>query len=86
MRQTALKFKMSEPNVRLIQSGKTWKPKELNRRVFSREEVDLIRTTPKSARILAAEFNVMIHVIDRIRIRKTYKYYGQPAGNIEDGA
>lgn len=75
MVDVAAQFKISEPNVRLIQTGKTWRLDGKNRRMFSREEVHQIRTMPRPARLWAEEFGVSVFVIDRIRTGKTYRYF-----------
>lgn len=72
--ETAVRFGISESNVRLIWAGKTWRGAAPNR-VFSREEVSLIRSRHKSAVKLAEEFGVGRSIIERIRAGKTYRYF-----------
>lgn len=69
-------FGVSESNVRLILTGKTWKT--ATPRVFSETEIQLIRSSPppiKTAKQLAAEYDVSVSVIDRIRQGKSYRYF-----------
>jgi hypothetical protein len=74
----AARFGVSESNVRLIQAGKTWRADRRDSRIFTRDEVELIRATPwqvKPAKKWAAEFGVNYSVIERIRAGKTYRYF-----------
>lgn len=69
-------FGVSESNVRLILTGKTWKAAAP--RVFSEAEIQIIRSSPpaiKTAKQLASEYDVSVSVIDRIRQGKTYRYF-----------
>lgn len=75
---TAARFGVSESNVRLIQSGKTWRADRRDIHIFTRAEVELIRATPwqeKSARQWAEELGATRTAIDRIRAGITYKYF-----------
>ena len=74
---TAVKFRVCESNVRLIQAGKTWKNLSKVRRIFNREEISRIRAKPyaTSAKDLALEFGVTKSIIEKIRSGETYKYY-----------
>jgi hypothetical protein len=72
----AAQFGVSESNVRLVWTGKTWNSE--CPRVFTEQEVGYIRSTPwqvKSAKVIAKEFGVLRSVIERIRAGKTYRYF-----------
>lgn len=74
----AARFGVSESNVSLIQAGKTWRSDRRDSRIFTREEVELIRSIPwqvKSKKKWAAEFGVHHAVIERIRSGKSYRYF-----------
>jgi hypothetical protein len=78
---TAARFQVSERNVRMIQNGETWRADKRPKRLFSEQEIALIRSTPwqiKSARVFAKEFGVGRSVIDRIREGKSYQYFPMP--------
>jgi hypothetical protein len=68
-------FGVSYNNIRSIWAGRLWNnTSSLQRRVFTDEEVRMIRTSPKMNIELAAEFGVLKGVIGNIRTRTTYKY------------
>lgn len=71
-------YGVSDTNIRLILAGKLWhQTSSLTRRVFSEEEVLLIRSTPKQIKTtkqFADEFGVPWNTIDRIKTRRTYKW------------
>lgn len=79
---TAERFGIRESNVRLIQSGKTWRadnPRELHQ--FTREEFNQIRSPEWKSRFakdIAAEFGVKRSTIDRIRAGKSYRHFLEP--------
>ena len=75
------RFGVTPSNIAHIHAGRVWAGNFQNR-VFSPEEVRLIRATPwqqKSARQWAEEFGVKRSVIDRIRTNKTYRYVDEVA-------
>lgn len=81
----AERYGVTAQNIRMIQNGKSWRKERIDQRIFTREEVDLIRATPwqdKSARVWADEFGVNRTVIDRIRGGVTYKYWPMPSSTI----
>jgi hypothetical protein len=81
-KDTAARYGIRESNVRLIQSGKTWKKDRIDFRIFTEEEVAAIRNTPwqvKSAKQWAAELGATRSAIDRIRAGITYRYYPMPS-------
>lgn len=72
---TAVRFQVTEANIRQIQSGKTW---ALNskRKVFSDEEINRIRYAEKApglVKSLMAEFGVSKNCINNIRNGTYYK-------------
>lgn len=69
-------FNITDANVRMIWAGKTW-AKKYSFRVFTPEEVRLVRSTPwklKSAKQWAAELGATRSQIDRIRDGSSYRY------------
>lgn len=73
-------FGVSYNNIRSIWAGRLWNnTSSLQRKVFTDEEVRLIRTSTKLQKDLAAEFGVTKGVIQRICARETYKYVGDEA-------
>lgn len=79
IRDIAEQFGVTDVTIRQIHSGKIWKgTSSIQVRVFSEDEVNLIRSTPlhvKTAKRFADEFGVHRSVIDRIRSGETYKYF-----------
>jgi len=79
--ETAKRFGIRESNVRLIQSGKTWRKDKRNVRVFTDEEVLAIRAAPRGngvAKQLAAQYGASISAIGRIRCGESYTYVQAP--------
>lgn len=77
-KDTAARYGIKESNVRHIQEGRTWRAETRDSRIFTPEEVDLIRSPvgrSKPIRLLAEEFGVHRSVIDRIRNGRTYRYF-----------
>ena len=74
----AQQYDVCENTISFILAGKTWKnTSSLVKRIFSSEEVRLIRSTPysvKSARQWAAELGVTVSQIEHCRRRGTYKW------------
>jgi hypothetical protein len=71
------KYGVSYNNIRSIWAGRLWNnTSSLQRRVFTDEEVRMIRASPKMSIELAEEFGVLKGVIGGIRRRETYKYVG----------
>lgn len=74
----ANQFGVMDTTIRQIHSGKIWKDTSSRQvRVFSEDEVHLIRSTPwqvKPAKQFALEFGVHHGVIERIRAGTTYKW------------
>lgn len=75
-------FGVSESNVRLIQSGKTWKASPDRKHVFTAEEIQRIRSTAQAdgvAKGFAREFGVSVGCIQRIRSGQYYKHFHESA-------
>jgi hypothetical protein len=73
----ATQFGVSPTNIWQIHAGKAWSSTAPRKRVFTAEEVQLIRRTPwreKSAAQFAKELGVHTSAIERIRQFKTYRY------------
>lgn len=82
-RITAENYGISESNVYLIQTGRTWRATSSRRRVLTADEVRLIRATPrqdKTANQWAAEFGVTRSIIEKIRSASTYKWVQADGG------
>lgn len=71
---TAGRFNTSEANIRRVQAGKTWRRDRPDIRIFSDDEVRAIRTSPKTAREAALEFNASRTQVSRIRQGASYNY------------
>jgi hypothetical protein len=70
-------YGVSYNNIRSIWAGRLWNnTSSLQRRVFTDEEVRMIRASPKMSIELATEFGVLKGVVGGIRRRETYKYVG----------
>lgn len=79
---TAERFQVTEANIRQIQSGKIWRLDKKQRRAFTAEEVEIIRSLPKrgnSARQIGERYGVNRSVIERIRKGKSYRYFAHPS-------
>lgn len=73
----ARQFGCSPTNIWQIHAGKAWSSTKPRKRVFTVEEVQLIRRTPwqeKSAAQFAEEFGVHTSAIERVRQFKSYRY------------
>jgi hypothetical protein len=82
---TAERYGVTPQNIRMIQNGKSWRKERHDSRIFSEDEVHLIRSTHwtvKPAPVFAKEFGVGRSTIDRIRSGKTYKYYPMPTPSL----
>jgi transcriptional regulator with XRE-family HTH domain len=78
VQDTAARYHINESNVRLIQAGKTWREGKRDLHVFSREDVERVRTSPRESGLvksLAEEFGVSVHAIRRIRSGETYRHF-----------
>jgi hypothetical protein len=78
---TAVRFQVSEANIRQIQSGKTWSKERHGMRQFTSDEVIRIRTGTQEAKDYAAEFGVSLSIIYRIRSGSTYKWVEMPGSH-----
>lgn len=72
--ETALRFGVCENTIDFILIGKTWKNRDSMERVFTPEEVTLIRTSDKSLSQMAKQLGASSGAIHRIRRGKTYKW------------
>lgn len=82
MVDVAAKFGISEPNVRLIQSGKTWRMDSRRSHIFTREELLRIKSAPQAdgvTKAFAKEFGVHLVTIQRIRSGTYYKWFSESA-------
>jgi hypothetical protein len=80
-RITAETYGISESNVYLIQTGRTWRASPRHR-VLTADEVRLIRSTPweaKPARQFAEEFGCSILTVQRARQGASYKWVTESA-------
>jgi len=78
---TAARFGIRESNVRLIQSGKSWREDSRRNHIFTREEFEQIRSPEwkdRFAKDIAAEYGVPASTIWRIRNGKSYRHFLEP--------
>lgn len=76
-KNTAARFGVRESNVRLIQSGKTWREEAKDRYFLSDADVLRIRAASRESSVvkaLAAEYGVSTSTICRVRDRKSYQF------------
>jgi hypothetical protein len=76
-KNTAVRYGIRESNVRLIQSGKTWREERKDRYFLSDDDVLRIRASarePSVVKTLAAEYGVSTSTICRVRDRKSYQF------------
>jgi len=77
-KDTAARYGIRESNVRLIQSGKTWKKDRPDIRQWTDEEIKRIRSSPVGikglVKDLAKEFGVTDSTIYRIRNAQSYRH------------
>jgi hypothetical protein len=74
---TALRFGVSERNIRDIRSGRIWKKDRIDRHQFTEAEVEFIRSPSlrdKTARYFAEQFGVSICAIQNIRSGRSYRH------------
>lgn len=77
-KDTAARYGIRESNVRLIQTGKTWKKDRFDFRQWTDEEIKRIRSVPRGVKglvkDLAKEFGVTDSTIYRIKNAKSYQH------------
>lgn len=79
---TAERLGISERNIRDIQAGKIWRLENNTRHVFTREEIERIRSAPQADGVtkgFAKEFSVATTTIHRIRNGSSYRHFSEAA-------
>lgn len=85
-KDTAARYGIRESNVRLIQSGKTWKKDRFDFRQWTDDEIKRIRSVPRGVKglvkALAKEFGVTDSTIYRIKNSEMYRHLDETSSQL----